>query len=94
MVIAYPMNKADLTYRSFLPFTRHPLNLSSYMHLYAHIGAYLFFLIFPTVAWRVYLLPSLNRPLSLKIACRLQPMTIEVPVHISEVAVERLDMMY
>jgi len=47
-VIAYPMNKADLTYRSFLPFTRHPLNLSSYMHLYAHIGAYVFFLIFPT----------------------------------------------
>jgi len=47
-VIMYLMNKADLTYRSFLPFTRHPLNLSSYMHLYAHIGAYVFFLIFPT----------------------------------------------
>ena len=50
----YLMNKADLTYRSFLPFTRHPLNLSSYKHLYAHIGAYVFFLIFPT--WGPYAL--------------------------------------
>jgi len=43
------MNKADTTYRSFLPFTGHPVNLSSYVHLCAHIGAYMFFSIFPTI---------------------------------------------